>query len=138
MRMFKILAATVAAAALTLGMSVGPVQAQAEETANRAGFGRYNVFAKDRNTLVAQGEANRFRRKIVLIQRARANSHDWTTIARVRTSRTGKFRTLLQAGSDIPCNGTRFKTRAKKKGQASFKVDLTEDGQIQVWFCTRS
>lgn len=137
MRMFKILAATVAAAAVTLGMSVGPVQAE-EVTSERAGFGRYNVFAKDDNTLVAQGEANRFRRKIVLIQRARANGHDWTTIARVRTSRTGKFRTTLQAGRDIPCNGTRFKTRAKKKGQASFKLDLTDDGQIQVWFCTRS
>ncbi len=135
MRMFKILAAIVAVAALILGMSVGPVQAQ-EVTSNRVGFGKYNVFAKDRNTLVAQGDATRFRRKIVLIQRAPENSHNWTTIARVRTSRTGKFRTLLQAGRDIPCNGTRFKTRAKKKGQASFKLDLTADGTaLQVWFC---
>lgn len=135
MRMFKILAATVAAAAVALGMSVGPVQAQ-EVTSQRAGFGTYNVFVKDRNALVAQGDATRFRRKIVLIQRAPENSHNWTTIARVRTSSAGKFRTLLQAGRDIPCNGTRFKTRAKKEGRASFKLDLTADGTaLQVWSC---
>ena len=134
MRMFKILAATVAAAAVTLGMSVGPVQAQ-EVTSQRASFGTFDARLVD-GRLVAKGHANRFRRKTVLIQRARENGHDWTTIARLRTSRTGNFRTVLRAGSDIPCTGTRFKLRARKKGVAQWKIDLTSDGSaIQVWSC---
>jgi|GEM_PF-5633667 len=134
MRMFKILAATIAAAAVTLGMPVGPVQAH-EQTTERVGFGNFDVFLNSGN-LVAKGHANNFRRRIVLIQRAPENGNRWTTVARVRTSRTGNFRTQLRARTDIPCTGTRFKIRAKKKGLASWKLDLTPDrSNIQVWSC---
>lgn len=128
MRMFKILATSAVAATLTLGMTAGVAEAR-EETSSRAGFGTYNVFAKDNNTLVAQGKANAWRRKVVLIQRARRGTNNWRTIARDRTTADGSFRTTLQAGSDIPCNGRQYKTRAKKKGRPAARVD------DKVWSC---
>lgn len=127
MRMTRTLAALVAiVASFALALTLAPATAGPSADAT---FGRFNAELKG-GELVAKGQASKWKRKPVQLQRALENSTNWTTFHTMKTDGRGNFRYVVKPGSDIPCAGDKeYKIRAKKKGRPAFKVD------DDLWFC---
>lgn len=130
MRMTRTLAALVALiASFALAITLAPANAE-EGATTQATFGRFNAELNSDGKLIAKGQASKWKRKPVQLQRAPKGTNNWTTFKTLKTDGRGNFRYVVRPGSDIPCSGTKeYKIRAKKKGRPAAKVD------DDLWYC---